>query len=194
MGGAAAIGAIVGAITDGKKGAAIGAATGAGAGTAIQLVRGKRVYLPSESLVAFKQQDLSATKQLTAPINSIDEDKSTRVYEPNDEEWETGYSPVFGNKQESIIRDWFSNKKNWKGLPPGLAKRKRLPPGLERQLQKNGTLPPGLQKRLYPLPYDLERSLPRLPTGVVRVVIGVDVLLLDRQSNTILDVLHRVLS
>jgi hypothetical protein len=26
------------------------------------------------------------------------------------------------------------------GLPPGLAKRDRLPPGLERQVQRNGTL------------------------------------------------------
>ena len=34
------------------------------------------------------------------------------------------------------------------GLPPGLAKRGDLPPGLEKQLRRNGTLPPGLQKKL----------------------------------------------
>ena len=35
-----------------------------------------------------------------------------------------------------------------RGLPPGLAKRDRLPPGLEKHLLKHGSLPPGLQKKL----------------------------------------------
>jgi len=194
VGGAAAIGAIVGAITDGKKGAVIGAAAGAGAGTAIQLVRGKRVYLPSEALVAFKRQDLNVTKQVTTPVDHVENDKSKRAYEPGDREWETDYVPVFGKRQESIIRIWFSNKKNLRNLPPGLAKRRRLPPGLERQLYINGSLPPGLEKRTYSLPLDLERSLPKLPKGVVRVVIGVDVVLLDRNSKAVLDIVRRVLS
>jgi hypothetical protein len=194
VGGAAAIGAIVGAITDGKKGAVIGAATGAGAGTAIQLVRGKRVYLPSESLLAFKRQDLNVTKQVTTSVDSAENDKSKRAYEPGDREWETDDIPVFGKRQESIIRNWFSNKKNLKGLPPGLAKRKRLPPGLERQLQKNGSLPPGLQKRVHSLPLDLEHLLPNLPKGIGRVIIGGDVVLLDKTSNTILDIVRKVLS
>ncbi len=175
VGGAAAVGAIVGAIADGKKGAAIGAATGAGAGIAIQLVRGKRVYVPSEALLAFKRQDLKATKQMI-----------TR--------WETDESHVFGKRQESIIHIWFSNEKNLRNLPPGLAKRRRLPPGLERQLDINGSLPPGLEKQAHGLPRDLKRLLPKLPKGEVRVVIGVDVVLLDTKSNTVLDILRGVLS
>jgi hypothetical protein len=193
VGGAAAIGAIVGAITDGKKGAAIGAATGAGAGTAIQLLRGKRVYVPSEALLAFKRQDLNATKQVTTPVDSVENERSKRTHEPGGE-WETDHVPVFEKRQESIIRVWFSNKKNLKGLPPGLAKRKRLPPGLERQLQRNGRLPPGLEKHVHLLPLDLERLLPNLPKGIGRVIIGVDVVLLDKTSNKILDILHKVLS
>ncbi len=42
---------------------------------------------------------------------------------------------VFGEGQEATIRAWFSNKQNLEGLPPGLAKRERLPSGLERQLK-----------------------------------------------------------
>ncbi len=100
---------------------------------------------------------------------------------------------VFGESQEATIRAWFSNKKNLKGLPPGLAKRERLPAGLERQLEKNGSLPPGLQKRVHSFPLDLERLLPGVPEGVIRVVIGVDILLLDETSNTILDIVREVL-
>ena len=44
------------------------------------------------------------------------------------------------------------NGKN-KGLPPGLAKRDHLPPGLQKHLDRRGTLPPGLAKR--DLPPDL---------------------------------------
>ncbi len=38
------------------------------------------------------------------------------------------------------------------GLPPGLAKRNNLPPGLQKHLWKHGSLPPGLQKRIGPGP------------------------------------------
>src|SRR5262249_15083464 len=50
------------------------------------------------------------------------------------------------------IRGWYSENEGH--LPPGLAKKDRLPPGLEKQLVRNGTLPPGLQKRLYPAPVE----------------------------------------
>ena len=40
-------------------------------------------------------------------------------------------------------------------LPPGLAKRRRLPPGLQKHLRERGQLPPGLQKRLTSSPFPL---------------------------------------
>jgi hypothetical protein len=50
VGGAAAGGAVVGAIADGKKGAALGGLPGAGAGTgAVLATRGKEVTLPAGS-------------------------------------------------------------------------------------------------------------------------------------------------
>ena len=65
------------------------------------------------------------------------------------------------------------------GLPPGLAKRDRLPPGLERQLRRNGKLPPGLQKKVTGLPSACSVGLPRLPEGWERVVLSDRVLILD---------------
>jgi hypothetical protein len=50
IGGAAAAGAVVGAVADGKKGAVVGGAVGAGAGTgAVLVTRGKEVTLPAGS-------------------------------------------------------------------------------------------------------------------------------------------------
>ena len=86
-------------------------------------------------------------------------------------------------------------KRKSKGLPPGLAKRGgNLPPGLQKHLQKNGQLPPGLQKRLEPLPVDLDRRLPQLPDYWERVVLEKDVILIDRRSNRILDIIENVIA
>lgn len=78
-------------------------------------------------------------------------------------------------------------KKNKKGLPPGLAKKKELPPGLSKQLERNGTLPPGLAKR--DLPYDLESRLPILPKTHERVIVNEDILLIEKATGRILDIL-----
>jgi hypothetical protein len=77
-------------------------------------------------------------------------------------------------------------------LPPGLAKRDTLPPGLARQIEKNGTLPPGLAKR--DLPADLESRLPRRRGGQRRIVVDDDVVLIEDATDRILDVLEDVVT
>lgn len=70
-------------------------------------------------------------------------------------------------------------------LPPGLAKREALPPGLRRQLRERGTLPPGLQRRLIDVPQPLTSRLPRLPDGQRRYFAGDDLLVVDTRTNRI---------
>ena len=77
-----------------------------------------------------------------------------------------------------------------KGLPPALAKKDSLPPGLAKQLERNGTLPPGLAKR--DLPYDLQRQLPVLDDRYERMIVDHDVVLVNRASGVILDILRNV--
>lgn len=92
-----------------------------------------------------------------------------------------------------IIREYYRG--NYSNLPPGLAKRRgNLPPGLQKHLERDGTLPPGLQKRLTPFPEELERRLPRLPSVYRRGVIGVDVVILDRRTQRIVDIIHDILA
>jgi hypothetical protein len=74
-------------------------------------------------------------------------------------------------------------------LPPGLAKRGHdLPPGLEKQLVRNGVLPPGLQKRIQPVPYECERLLPPLVPPYRRGFIEGRVILYDETSFLLVDV------
>ena len=94
---------------------------------------------------------------------------------------EAAQSIIFTEREQQLIRRYFQT--NTSNLPPGLAKRGgRLPPGLERQLRRNGTLPPGLQKRLQPFPENLSRQLPRLPAGYSRVILAGKALILDRDK------------
>lgn len=117
---------------------------------------------------------------------------------------------IFKEIEKQIIREYFGGdtddkakgrggkKKKAKGgrggggLPPGLAKREKLPPGLERQLVKNGTLPPGISKRA--LPPGLDSRLGSIPTGTERVIVGGDVALIDIATGVIIDILKDVLS
>jgi len=73
-------------------------------------------------------------------------------------------------------------------LPPGLAKKDRLPPGLERQLRVRGTLLPGLRDQIRPCPKDLLRRLPPPPPDCEHVAIGSRIVLLNRQTFMVLDV------
>jgi len=73
-------------------------------------------------------------------------------------------------------------------LPPGLAKKDRLPPGLEKHLEKSGRLPPGLEKRL--LPDELSSRLPRRDNNTIRRIVGDDVVLLDAATDLVLDIIR----
>ncbi|MFP6741498.1 MAG: hypothetical protein VCD33_07725, partial [Alphaproteobacteria bacterium] len=82
-------------------------------------------------------------------------------------------------------------KNNAGGLPPGLAKRDQLPPGLARYVEKHGTLPPGLEVR--GLPPELESQLPDPGPNRERVVVGDDILLIEKGTGLIIDILADVI-
>lgn len=94
----------------------------------------------------------------------------------------------FGKTGTSYVRDWFGNTQNTAGLPPGLAKREELPPGLQRHLERNGTLPPGLQKKIQPLPSSLTSHLPKPPDGVEIVFVAGNVLAIEISTHKIIDI------
>lgn len=94
-------------------------------------------------------------------------------------------------KKNKGKKDKANKGKKAGGLPPGLAKREQLPPGLQKQIQRKGTLPPGLQT--HPLPVQVERELGQAPKGTKRVVVGTDVILMEIGTKIILDVIKDVL-
>jgi hypothetical protein len=110
----------------------------------------------------------------------------------DDDRGRGGIHIVFTTHDRDVIRDYYRDRNS--NLPPGLAKRGgNLPPGLQKHLERDGTLPPGLQKRVQPFPPELERRLPRLPDTYARVTLGVDILILDRRTQRIMDIVHDIL-
>lgn len=99
--------------------------------------------------------------------------------------------PAIGKAEREHIRHWFHVNRS--SLPPGLATREQLPPGLQRHLQKNGVLPPGLQKKVQPLPAQLEQELPKLPAGYRRYVIVGHVILVEERTAKIIDIVRDVI-
>jgi hypothetical protein len=100
---------------------------------------------------------------------------------------------AFNEKDREKIKNYYKHMgkaKKSKTMPPGLAKKQNLPPGLQKHIEKNGELPPGLHKRSLPL--DLERGLSPLPKGYVRVKVGGDVVLMDEKTRVVVDVIWGV--
>lgn len=90
--------------------------------------------------------------------------------------------PVFDrDAHQRVIREYGRRG----SLPPGLAKREALPPGLRRQLRERGTLPPGLQRHLIDVPADLSSRLPAIGRYERRYFAGNDLLVVDTRNNTI---------
>ena|SRR6516165_2169095 len=98
----------------------------------------------------------------------------------------SGY--YFSEHDRVQMRSWYDGHRN--NLPPGLAKRDRLPPGLEKQLRVRGTLPPGLRDRMQPCPPELERLLPPPPPDCEQMIIGGNLVLMNRKTSVVLDIFH----
>jgi len=137
-------------------------------------------------IASFNGLAVSAPRQGKSQGRGRGEANNPEIKEPN------SGGLIFGGAEIRIIKDWFASPSNLRGLPPGIAKKESLPPGLEKQLRRNGSLPPGLQKKIQPLPQALEVRLPRLPDGQRRVVISGTIILLDSKRNLILDALANV--
>ena len=214
IGGGAAAGAVVGGVAAGGKGAAIGAGVGAGAGTVLGATTGKReAVIESEAVLTWVTQGNQPVPQSNGGLEKAsyrddredhhrDEDhysksrnRGHRDEDEDDDDDGERYRDQRGEddgrfgEHDRVVLSGCLGGDDYSNLPPGLAKKDRLPPGLEKQLQRNGTLPPGLQKRVQPLPESCTVQLPRLPRDWSRVVLSGRIILLD-QRQRILDIFY----
>src|SRR5947209_20618148 len=116
-----------------------------------------------------------------------------------DEEHGQGHGHAYGHKKhdgdehhrhyrdhDRELHEWYRGHEGH--LPPGLAKRDALPPGLERQLVVRGTLPPELRGRMHPCPVEVEHYLQPAPVGYMHTLIGGNIALVNRKTFLVLDI------
>ncbi|OAZ10607.1 hypothetical protein TH4_10345 [Thalassospira tepidiphila MCCC 1A03514] len=104
---------------------------------------------------------------------------------------------IFSDEERRIIHDVLdiatgqtdqdSDKKNKGNKGKG---NKGLPPGIAMKLERGGTLPPGIAKR--DLPDNLISRLPARTDGALRQIVGDDVVLIEKGTEIILDVIRDV--
>jgi hypothetical protein len=105
---------------------------------------------------------------------------------------------VFTDAEKRIIREYCRSHEAAAALCGGTEaraghgkkKRKSLPPGIAKNLQRGKPLPPGIAKQM--LPGDLEDRLPRR-NGYERLIVDGRVILIDVATRIIRDVLEDVL-
>ena len=93
---------------------------------------------------------------------------------------------VFSEYDRRVIHDYYRN--NYRNLPPGLAKKGKVPPGHAYKMRRHQGIPHDVTWQY--LPSDVERRLSRLPDGYVRAVIGYDVGILHTRTRVVLDVIE----
>ncbi len=91
-----------------------------------------------------------------------------------------------GKKNKNAIED--GGKKNKTGKSKG--KSGELPPGLQKHLEKHGTLPPGLAKKK--LPPGLSKRLGLAGSGLERLIVDNDVLLVESATGVVLDIIKDI--
>jgi len=123
---------------------------------------------------------------VTTPAGSPTIDSGAVVVESED----LRAAVIFGYGDRSRIRHYYKSKHKAKKLPPGLAKKHKSHPGLRKHIEKYGNLPSDIKGSR--IPVDLERTLRHLPEDYVRIRVGGDLLLMNKKTRYVFDVVFDV--
>lgn len=90
---------------------------------------------------------------------------------------------------EHYFRDhWSDGTPRTQGLPPGLAKKGKIPPGIAAQIQQGKRLPDGVGRAVPPY---LLSQIGKYP-GYDQLLVGDDMVLVDAVSRVIVDIFRNV--
>lgn len=95
---------------------------------------------------------------------------------------------VFSDRDRALIRDYYAPR--YRGLPPGLAKKGKVPPGHAKKLYRGASIPHDYPWKA--IPHDLEDRLDRLPEGYVRVIVGADIGIMKVRTRIVVDLLEDI--
>lgn len=93
--------------------------------------------------------------------------------------------PTFSSGERDELQGYFGSHPA--DLPPGLAKKGKVPPGWQKKLARGQPVPDDLWEMRVPLPRDILVKLPPPPPGVVLVRIADQIIKVREQTHEVLD-------
>ena len=135
------------------------------------------------------------TLAATAPANAQGKQKAAKPHKEKNKEKQGHDSDanivvvVDRDGHSRVVREYVTRG----NLPPGLAKRRTLPPGLRQQLREKGALPPGLRDYYTPVPADWNGRFPAIPVYYSRYFVGRDLIIIDTRNNTLVSLIRDLL-
>jgi hypothetical protein len=129
-------------------------------------------------------------KQAAKPNKDKDKkDKDKPNKKGNGSDADTVVIVVDRDGHTRVVREYVTRG----NLPPGLAKRRTLPPGLRQQLVERGTLPPGLREYYTPVPAEWNGRFPAVPVYYTRYFVGRDLIIVDTRNDTLVSLIRDLL-
>jgi Ni/Co efflux regulator RcnB len=109
---------------------------------------------------------------------------------------EIKHGAYFNDQQRTYVREYYTQHYggNARRCPPGLAKKNNgcMPPGQARKWDVGQRIPSGVT--VYSVPQPVIVHLPPAPYGYRYVRLGGDIVLVQIQTNLIVDIIHAILS
>lgn len=97
----------------------------------------------------------------------------------------------FSDQERSEIKGYFSaNPSARSQLPPGLAKKNKIPPGWQKKLAVGQRFPDDAWEHRVPLPQEIESKLPRIEKGEIRVRVDDRVVRVAEKTREVLDIIE----
>jgi hypothetical protein len=95
------------------------------------------------------------------------------------------YAYSYSPHDRDELHHWYDNHRG--NLPPGLAKKDRLPPGWEKKMVVRQVMPVEYREYVRPAPAEIVRILPP-PPDCEHVVVGGQIVLMNRKTSVVLDI------
>lgn len=90
-------------------------------------------------------------------------------------------------ERDEIVRYFEAHPSAYQQLPPGLAKKNKIPPGWQKKLAVGERIPDDIWVHRVPLPHEVLVQLPPPPPGVIHVRIQDHVLKVIEATHEVLD-------
>ena len=161
----------------------------------------ERIFGPKESKEEVEDK-VESTEQAEAEESEAKKEsvKADKAKKKSDKAKKDAKDLEFSEKDKEVLEDWQKGNTNWK------KSKKKLPPGLQKKVDRGGELPPGWKKKLEvgsvlepevdevakTVPEEILARLPDIPEGTEILEVGGEIIRVIESTREIVDILSGI--